>query len=155
MGSVAQARLCAVLHYSNNVMNYCHWILATRRINGGTMTQTARTTAAGDQRPSGKPITRRERRKQAFWAIKAMGSPVRSTKKTAYNLAASIALPEHSGLLRGMVELLGYRVSSHTIRKWRNGQRNPPQWAVDILAEYLRTRARKMLEIADQLENQK
>jgi hypothetical protein len=84
-----------------------------------------------------------------------MGPRVRSTQKTPYNIGACVAFPEHPGLLRGMIELLGYRVTSDTIRRWRNGRRKPPQWAIDMLAEHLRNRAREYLDAADRLEKEK
>jgi hypothetical protein len=119
------------------------------------MPKLARTKATSGRRPGRQITEHRERRKQAFWAVKALGPRVLSTANTPYNLAASIAFPEYPNLPHAMVALLGYRVTADSIRRWRNGLRPAPQWAIDILAEHLRTRARKMLEIAYELENQK
>jgi hypothetical protein len=51
--------------------------------------------------------------------------------------------------------LLQGRVSIETVRSWRAGRRKAPPWAIAVLQEILRTRGRGMLEMADQLENEK
>jgi hypothetical protein len=53
-----------------------------------------------------------------------------------------------------MEQMLQGRARPLTIRDWRRGRRRPPSWALDILQEFLRSRGRNMLEIADQLENE-
>jgi hypothetical protein len=35
------------------------------------------------------------------------------------------------------------------------GRRPPPLWAIEVLQEFLRSRGRNMLEVADQLENER
>jgi hypothetical protein len=55
---------------------------------------------------------------------------------------------EASALLQG-------RVRPETVRDWRRGRRKAPAWAIALVQEILRSRGRDMLEIADQLENDK
>jgi hypothetical protein len=77
----------------------------------------------------------------------------------AYDRAAQMAFPwapeAYPGLLRGMVELLGGRAALRTILDWRRGRRRPPQWAVEMLQDKLRSKARSMLESVEELEAEK
>jgi len=54
-----------------------------------------------------------------------------------------------------MEQMLQGRARPLTIRDWRRGRRRPPSWALDVLQEFLRSRGRSLLEMADQLENEK
>lgn len=90
---------------------------------------------------------------------KRAGSKKRALQPTAFNRAALLAFlwaPEHyPGLTRGMMGLLGNRVTRQTIQRWRSGKRKAPQWAIGILVEHLRNTAGKMLAAADELEKEK
>jgi hypothetical protein len=54
-----------------------------------------------------------------------------------------------------MVEPLGERAAIRTILDWRRGRRGPPNWAIEVLEEALRSRARLMLESAEEPEAEK
>jgi hypothetical protein len=73
--------------------------------------------------------------------------------------AAQAAFPwapeVYPGLLKGMFELLGGRAAIRTVLDWRRGRRRPPIWAIEVLQDALRSRGRNMLEIADQLEEER
>ncbi len=45
--------------------------------------------------------------------------------------------------------------SGETIRDWRRGRYQPPQWALDKIAAALRSRAAEMLAAADAIEKEK
>jgi hypothetical protein len=46
----------------------------------------------------------------------------------------------YPGLERGLEALFQYRVKIDTIRKWRNGSKKPPAWAIDLLLQAIRKR---------------
>jgi hypothetical protein len=54
-----------------------------------------------------------------------------------------------------MVELLGGRAAVRKILDWRRGRRRPPIWAIEVLQEALHSKARSMLELAEELEVEK
>jgi hypothetical protein len=54
-----------------------------------------------------------------------------------------------------MEQMLQGRARPLTIRDWRRGHRRPPSWVLDLLQEFLRSRGRNLLEMADRLENEK
>lgn len=47
--------------------------------------------------------------------------------------------------------MFGHRAKIDTVRSWRKGWRNPPQWACDMLANHLRRSAAEQLRVADLL----
>ena len=82
--------------------------------------------------------------------------PVRLSKYvTAFARAADAALPwtlrTYPGFRKGVVAIFGGRASWDTIAHWRSGRRDPPDWAREVIADYLRGRAAAMLEAADAL----
>ena len=83
--------------------------------------------------------------------------PARLSKYvTAFARAADAALPwtlrTYPGFRKGVVAMFGGRASWDTIAHWRSGRREPPDWACQVIADYLRGRARAMLDAADALE---
>jgi hypothetical protein len=74
---------------------------------------------------------------------------------TPFERAAQAALPwtlrTFPGLHKGLVAIFADRVDYQTIAHWRSGRREPPDWAREVVADYLRSRAASMLEAADAL----
>jgi hypothetical protein len=54
-----------------------------------------------------------------------------------------------------MANLLGGKAAVRTIIDWRRGRYKPPLWAIDVLQDVLRSRAKLMLESAEELEKEK
>jgi hypothetical protein len=86
-------------------------------------------------------------------------SKSRTSGITPYDRAAQLAFPwapeDYPGLLRGMANLLGGKAAVRTIIDWRRGRYKPPLWAIDVLQDVLRSRAKLMLESAEELEKEK
>jgi len=58
-------------------------------------------------------------------------------------------------LTRGLIQLLGGRVSPRAVLDWRSGKYRPPVWAIDLLQEHLRSTGQDRLAAADELEKEK
>jgi hypothetical protein len=58
----------------------------------------------------------------------------------------------YPGVRRGMVELLGRRVTYSAVKGWRVGRRPMPAWAAQVFADAIRTRCRAGAELATELE---
>jgi hypothetical protein len=54
-----------------------------------------------------------------------------------------------------VIELFNERAKYATIRKWCQGTRTPPQWAIDLLIESLEQRANEMLQAIAELKKEK
>ena len=104
------------------------------------------------------PQRERDRRKHHLALPRRVASKKRSAGVTAFDRAAQAAFPwapeAYPGLLRGMVELLSEHAAVRTILDWRRGRRRPPLWAIEVLQETLRARAKAMLECAEELERE-
>jgi len=89
-----------------------------------------------------------------LWSARTNPAPRLRAPSTAFDRACRLLCAptavnlETSALLQG-------RARPETIRDWRRGRRRTPIWAIEVLQEFLRSRARDMLEIADQLENKR
>lgn len=74
---------------------------------------------------------------------------------TPFERALRCALPwyvrTYPGLSRGALEIFGNRVTRQAIDHWRAGNREPPEWAVDMLCDHLRSRAAAMQSLADEI----
>lgn len=69
-----------------------------------------------------------------------------SARRTAPNIACQTLFPwpaeTYPGLARGMVTVLRNRVKADTVKKWRQGLRTMPVWAIEtVRAELARRRA--------------
>jgi hypothetical protein len=60
----------------------------------------------------------------------------------------------YPGRHRGVLSLLGNRVTWAYVRHWMTGRRPIPPWARAVLADYLRSRAAVALELAAELEQE-
>ena len=87
---------------------------------------------------------------------RSLVAPNLSQYATPFERAAQAALPwtlrTFPGLYKGLVAIFAGRVDYQTIAHWRSGRRVPPSWACQVIADYLRGRARAMLDAADTLE---
>ena len=89
-----------------------------------------------------------------LWSARTHPAPRLRVPSTAFDRACRLLCAltaidlETSALLQG-------RARPETIRDWRRGRRRTPIWAIEVLQEFLRSRGRDMLEIADQLENER
>ena len=54
-----------------------------------------------------------------------------------------------------MANLLGGRAAVRTIIDWRRGRYHAPLWAIEVLQDALRSRAKAMLESVEELEEEK
>lgn len=57
----------------------------------------------------------------------------------------------YPGVVRGIVELLGKRVTWAAFKHWRRGRRALPKWVADALADHIEAKARIGLEIVAEL----
>lgn len=77
-----------------------------------------------------------------------------SSWRTAPNIAAQTLFPwpaeTYPGLQRGMVAVLHNRVKADTIKKWRQGLRAIPLWAIELIRAEL-GRRRQAIDHADAL----
>ena len=89
-----------------------------------------------------------------LWSARTHPAPRLRVPSTAFDRACRLLCAltaidlETSALLQG-------RARPETVRDWRRGRRRAPLWAIDIIQETLRSRARNMLELADQLANER
>lgn len=60
--------------------------------------------------------------------------------------------PQQRGLHRFMRDTFAGKATIHAVRKWYNGQRNPPQWAVCVLRDLLLRDIQKMENLSKELE---
>ena len=88
--------------------------------------------------------------------LRSLVSGTWSEYASAFEGALLAALPwtvwTYPGLRKGIIAILGKRASYGSIQHWRSGRRDPPQWACDLLADYLRGRAAAMLAAADEVQ---
>ena len=64
-------------------------------------------------------------------------------------------VPRYPGRNARLLALFQNRVSLETIQAWRYGNREPPQWAKDLLASHLEREAHERLAAAAALRNEK
>ena len=111
------------------------------------------------QTKSAGPKRDRGQRKHIWSAPHRRPSKSRTSGITAYDRAAQLAFPwapeDYPGLLRGMANLLGGRAAVRTIIDWRRGRYHAPLWAIEVLQDALRSRAKAMLESVEELEEEK
>ena len=111
------------------------------------------------QTKSAAPKRDRGQRKHIWSAPHRRPSKSRTSGITAYDRAAQLAFPwapeDYPGLLRGMANLLGGRAAVRTIIDWRRGRYHAPIWAIEVLQDALRSRAKAMLESVEELEEEK
>jgi hypothetical protein len=58
----------------------------------------------------------------------------------------------YPGPIRGLLTVLGHRITWASVRHWQAERRPIPPWARAVLADYLRSRAAVALELAAELE---
>jgi hypothetical protein len=99
--------------------------------------------------------TKRARGQRGYlWSARTHPAPRLRTPSTAFDRACRLLGPltainlETTALLQGPAR-------PETIRDWRRGRRRPPLWAIGVLQEALRSRARAMLESVEELEAEK
>jgi len=72
---------------------------------------------------------------------------------TAYDKSVHAAFPwqagSYPGLTRGLIQLLGGRISPRAVLDWRRGRYRPPLWAIELLQEHLRLTGQGRLAAAD------
>lgn len=57
----------------------------------------------------------------------------------------------YPGIIRGVLEVLGRRITWAAVQQWQSERRPIPPWARAILADYLEARGRVALELAAEL----
>ncbi len=58
----------------------------------------------------------------------------------------------YPGIMRGVLQVLGRRVTWAAVQQWQSEKRPIPPWARAILSDYLKGRARRDLELAAELD---
>ena len=72
---------------------------------------------------------------------------------TQFRQAVDLLLPNATG--SQVAALLGNQVSRNACCNWLAGRRQPPQWALQLLASKIREQALPAIELAKQLDTQK
>lgn len=93
------------------------------------------------------------------WTVTKRGAPRLGIRSTAINQAALVALPwsrpAYPGFYGGLVEIFATRAPIETVRAWLSGHRRTPQWANQMMQDYLRQR-RNAIDLAlAELEKEK
>jgi hypothetical protein len=109
-----------------------------------------------DHSPQQRPEAR-ERRSRPRRLVRSLVAGTWANYRSVFETACVAALPwsvwTYPGLWRGLVSILGGRASYRSIEHWRSGRRDPPQWACDLLADYLEGRAAAMASAAATLRS--
>src|SRR5262245_8158093 len=100
------------------------------------------------------PTKRSRGQPRYLWSARTHPAPRLRTPSTAFDRACRLLGPLTAINLETTTLLQG-RVRPETIRDWRRGRRRPPLWAIGVLQEALRSRARAMLESVEELEAEK
>jgi hypothetical protein len=89
-------------------------------------------------------------------SIRTFAPPPLTGRNTLGERAVRWFLPwtvrNYPGVRRGMVELLGRRVTYSAIKGWRTGRRPMPAWVASVMADTIRARCRAGAELATELE---
>ena len=65
------------------------------------------------------------------------------------------AMETYPGITNGMLAILQNRVTRGALRDWRANRRRAPQWAYELIIDYLDNRASELTNITEQLKKEK
>lgn len=93
--------------------------------------------------------------KQATAPARTLAPPPLTARDTLAERAIRWILPwtvrSYPGLRRGIVELLGHRVTFSAVRGWRTERRTMPATMAELMADFIESRSRAGLALVDEL----
>ena len=95
-----------------------------------------RISASGMQRQAkqNRPAARKNGQRAHHWAHNGKAVPrIFCEAKTAVNIGLRQLFKPTDSLLSGAKKLFGHRVKPDTIKKWRQGKRKTPAWALALV----------------------
>lgn len=72
---------------------------------------------------------------------------------TVFSCAVDALHPGAGG--RAIVRLLDGRAKRAAVLNWRAGRRQPPRWALQLLADKIQARANELAKVANEARNEK